>query len=98
MDNDSVVLKVASEAMTAIDLQHRAATFPDKLVLGPERDRAFSAYLAARLKLLADGVICTPADVAEMGKIRDEVNAAAERQTMLVAIGRMAGFLLKLVV
>lgn len=97
MDPDAQVLQAASEAVTAIDLRYRAASFADKLVLGPERDRAFSAYLDARLQLLADGVICTADDVAEMAKLRDEVNAAAGRQSLLVAAGRVAGFLLKFV-
>jgi hypothetical protein len=49
------------------------------------------------LKLLADGVICTAEDVAEMKALRDEVKEAAKRQTLLAGILKVAAFLRKLV-
>ena len=98
MDNDAEVLKAASETVTEIDLRYRAASFDDKILLKPERDKAFHQYQAARLKLLADGMICTEADVAEMQQLRQEVLQAAQTQALLNAIGRTVGFLARLAV
>lgn len=95
MDNDAEVLRAASDSVTEIDLRYRAASFDDKILLKPERDRAFHNYQAARLKLLEDGVICTEDDVAEMRKLRQEVVKAAQTQALLTAIGRVVGFLAK---
>lgn len=97
MDNDAEVLKAASQAVMAIDLKYRASNFGDQRKLKPERDKAFNAFSAARLKLLADGVICTAEDVAEMKALRDEVKEAAKRQTLLAGILKVAAFLRKLV-
>jgi len=93
MDNDAEVLRAANDAVIEIDLRYRAASFDDKTVLKPERDRAFHQYQAARLKLLEEGVICTGDDVAEMREIREEVIKAAQTQALLNAIGRVVGFL-----
>jgi hypothetical protein len=97
MDNDAEVLKAASQAVMTIDLKYRASNFGDQRKLKPERDKAFNAFSAARLKLLADGVICTAEDVAEMKALRDEVKEAAKRQTLLAGILKVAAFLRKLV-
>ena len=95
MDNDSTVLESSGASVVEVDVRYRAASFADKLLLKPERDRAFNAYSAARLKLLADGVICTGDDVQEMQEIRAEIEKAAQTQSLLVAIGKLVGFLLK---
>ena len=95
MDNDSTVLEDSAASVLAVDLRYRAADPNDKLLLKPERDRTFNAYSAARLKLLADGVICTDDDVQEMKEIRQEIEKAAQTQSLLVAVGRFVGFLVK---
>lgn len=97
MDRDAEVLKAANQAVISIDLKYRASTFGDQLKLKPERDKAFNAYSAARLKLLEEGQICTADDVAEMKALRDEVKQAAKRQSLLAGIVKVAAFLRKFV-
>lgn len=93
MDHDAEVLKAASQAVLTIDLKYRASNFGDQLKLKVERDKAFNAFSAARLKLLEEGVICTADDVAAMKALRDEVKEAAKRQTLLTGIVKVVAFL-----
>ena len=95
MDNDSTVLEDSGASVIVVDQRYRAATPSDKLLLKPERDRAFNTYSAARLKLLEDGVICTDDDVQAMKQIRQEIERAIQTQSLLIAIGRLVGFLVK---
>ena len=96
MDNDATVLKEASAAVTQIDLKYRRADTNAQLKMKADRDKAFSAYAAARRKLLAAGVICTDKDVEKMRSLRDEVRKARETQSLLIAAARLASFLVAL--
>lgn len=94
MDNDSIVLKEAADAVTLIDIQYRLATFNEKKKLKKSRDAAFSTYSIARLDLIEEGIICTDEDVEAMHEIRQEIEAAADVQTLLRAIPRFITFLI----
>ena len=94
MDNDSIVLKEAADAVTLIDIQYRLATFNEKKKLKKSRDAAFSTYSIARLDLIEEGIICTDEDVEAMHEIRQEIKAAADVQTLLRAIPRFITFLI----
>jgi hypothetical protein len=94
-DFDSQMLQQANQAVVDIDLRFKAASFNDKLALADSRDRAFHAFALARLKLLQAGVICTAADVNQMAQIRAEISQAASTQSLITAIGRIVGFLIK---
>ncbi len=95
MDNDETILKKAAGAATAIDIKYKRASPTDKVILKPERDRAFSVYAASRLKLLEAGTVSSSDDVAEMAEIRKQVGHAKKQQSLIVAIGRFVGFLAK---
>ena len=95
MDNDAIVLKAAAAAATSIDLKYRQASFSEKLELKQDRDKAFNAYSKARRKLLEEGVICTQNDVEEMKSIRQQIGHAKKTQSLLMAVGRLIAFLVK---
>ena len=96
MDNDTLVLQDAAQAVLAIDIQYKLASFNDQQKLKGERDKAFNAYSNARLKLLQQGVICTEADVKEMNKIRQEIEQAAQTQSLIAGIFSLVKFLVAL--
>lgn len=93
MDNDSKTLQAISEAVTAIDLKYRALPFPEQMKLKPERDEAFSKYAEARVTLLEEGITTTDDQVAEMRQIKEEIDKAADTQALIVAAGRLIGFI-----
>lgn len=97
MDTDEIIVKKAAAAATSIDVKYKRSSPTDKVLLKPKRDEAFSAYAAARLKLLEDGTISTDADVAEMNEIRKQIGNAKQRQSLIIAAGRLVGFLAKFI-
>lgn len=94
-DSDVTVLDDAARSVAAIDARYRAADFNEKIELKPHVDAAFSAYSAARLNLLADGVVSSDADVGEMGDLKRKVTAAADTQSLIAAIVKLVAFLAK---
>lgn len=95
-DNDARVLEDAADAVTVIDLEYRAADAGGRLALKTARDEAFRRYAEARLKLLADGVICNDADVEEMTRLRQEVKQAADTQALVQAAVKLTIFLARI--
>lgn len=93
LDNDAIVLEDLAATVVRIDIRYRLADFNDKVNLKPERDKAFSAYTQARLKLLEEGVLCSDKHVEEMQAIRQAVGQAKTTQSLIAGIGRLVGFL-----
>ena len=95
MDNDEIIITKAAATATSIDIKYKRASPTDKVILKPERDKAFSAYAGARLQLLEAGTISSEADVLEMSEIRKQVASARKQQSLIIAIGRFVDFLVK---
>ena len=95
MSDASELLDSAQAAVNEIEQRFNASSFAEQVAMKSDRDKAFNAFAAARLKSIQSGITCTADDLKEMRKLRDEVNAAADKQSLLVAIGRVAGFLAK---
>lgn len=93
LDKDIQVLKEIKDTIFMIDKQYRTATFEEKLDLKEARNEAFNAYILARVKLIDEGVICTAEDVNEMRRIREEVEQAANTQSLIVGSFRLVRFL-----
>lgn len=96
MDNNESYLEEAAKAAFIIGVKYRQADINGKQELRHARDKAFSAYSIARLKLLEDEVICTNEDVEEMKDIRQEIQQAAKTQTLIIAIARFIKILIAL--
>ena len=88
-DNDSIVLQDASAAIAVIDNRYRAGDINVKRRLGRKRNEAFSKYTIARKKLVAAGVLMTDTDVAEMRKIKAEIDEAANTSVLLVVVTKL---------
>lgn len=98
-DNDEIVLEDAMEAAFALGKEYRRAWRNADLdrmeKLKPLVDEAYDRYSQARLNLLAEGVLATDADVAEMRRIRAEIDQAATIQTLIEGAIRFAAFIAK---
>ena len=88
-DTDASFLKVAGDTVVNIDVQYRLASYEQQAAMRDDRDSAFAAYAMARNKLLAQGVIATEADIAEMRAIAEEVEQAADMASLLRSIAKV---------
>lgn len=97
-DNDGKMLKELSYALGDLQDKYRDLSALERADLRPELERAFEKYQNYRLMLLGGPVSVTPADLEEMRAIGAEINAAASKQSLLVAAGRIIGFILPRIV
>lgn len=101
VDNDAIVLEDAKEAAFALDKAYRRAILNADLAtmtqLKPQVEAAYEQYSQARLKLLQQGMLATAEDVAEMRRIRAEIDQAATTQTLIEGAVRFVAFIAKFV-
>lgn len=83
-------LEEAQVAAEAGDLVYRQADFGAKLKLKPERDKAFELVAGLRRKAIEGHVVLTQENVDEMSSIRKEISTAADTQSRVVALGKLA--------
>ena len=93
MDNDGKMLQLLSSSLTALELKYRANDFATQRELEPQIEELVTKYSDLRRKLREGPVIMTDEDIAGMTRIRDEIDAAADKQSMLFAIARTAAFI-----
>jgi len=98
-DNDEIVLEDAKEAAFELDKAYRRAVLNADLdamaQLEPKVNQAYDLYSQARLNLLKEGVIATDDDVAEMRRIRAEIDQAAATQSLIEGAIRFIAFIAK---
>lgn len=101
IDNDLMVLEDAADAVFSLDQEYRLAILAadiDKVEqLKPQVEAAYEKYSLGRLKLLEKGVLATDEDVAEMRRIRAQIEQAATLQTLIKGAVRLAAFLAKFI-
>jgi hypothetical protein len=96
-DNDDQLLENARKAAQKVDIRYKAANLDGKVMLKSSRDKLFSAYAAARIDLLEDGVIANDEDVQKMKELQAEIDQAATNQLLAEAALKAARFLVKFV-
>ena len=98
-DNDEIVLEDAKEAAFSLDKAYRRAMLDadlDKMTeLKPLVDEAYDRYSQARLNLLQEGVLATDEDIAEMRRIRADIDQAATTQALIEGAIKFAAFISK---
>jgi hypothetical protein len=101
-DNDLIVLEDARDAAFGLEKEFRRAIrngdMATALQLKPTVEEAVDALSQARLNLLKEGVLATDADVAEMRRIKAEIDQAANTQQLIEGAIRFAGFLAKFII
>jgi hypothetical protein len=96
MDRDAAMLRAAGDAVMAIDLRFRRASFDEQFEMRDERDQAFNAFAAARNRLLMPGLTSSDDDIAEVDALRRQVESAADSATLIAAAAKIASSLLRL--
>src|ERR1043165_3451059 len=94
MSNDTTVLEMLGNSLTDLEVRYRATTdFATQQELEAKMEDVLAQYAALRTKLRQGEVIITAEDIAGMTEIRNDIDAAAEKQSMLLAIARTAAFI-----
>jgi len=100
MDNDLTVLEDAKDTAFLLDKAYRRAVRAGKNRLAarlwPAVNRAYDGVALARLNLLQAGVLTTDDDVAEMRRLKAEIDQAAKTEDMLRSVLKFVTFLAKL--
>ena len=92
MDNDSKMLSLFSTALIDLQVKFRSSPIVDRMLIRPSLEELMSDYADYQIKLIKEGTITTDADLAEMSDIKTEIEAAAQKQQLIAAIGRTIGF------
>lgn len=96
-DYDLIILEDSKEAAFALDKAYRRAMLNADLdtmtELRPKVDEAYDRYSSARLRLLSQGTVANEQDVAELRRIRGEIEQAATTQSMILGAIQFIAFL-----
>src|SRR5215475_9640223 len=92
-DNDSLMLEQSDGALTVLMVKFRMASLDDRAAMRPSLMKLIDNSAEFRLRLFKEGVITTEDDLNEIGKIRDEIDAAGSKQALLLAIARTVAFI-----
>jgi len=101
-DNDIIVLEDARDAVFILEKEFRRALLSGDLDAATEikerLEEAVDTLSRARLRLLQEGVLATDEDVAEMRRIKAEIDQAASTQQLLEGAVKFIAFIAKFVV
>jgi hypothetical protein len=96
-DYDLIILEDAKDAAFALDKAYRRALLDGDLdtmtELKPKVDAAYDSYSSARLRLISQGTVATDQDVAELRRIRGEIEEAATTQSLILGAIEFIAFL-----
>ena len=93
MDNDAKMLKEMGDALVDLQVKYRSSSLSDRMALKPSLEELLNDYADYQLRLLKEGVITTEGDLQEMANIREEVDKAADIQTMVKVLARTIAFI-----
>ena len=93
MDNDTQMLKELGDAVIALQVKYRNSPLAERMALKPALEELLSDYSNYQLRLLKEGVITNQEDLDEMANLKQEIDQAAEKETLLKAIGKTIAFI-----
>lgn len=92
MDKDSEMIKSMSNALIDLQVKYRSSHILDRMQLKHALEELINDIAKYQMRLLKEGTITTDADLVDMQQIKDEIDAAADKQQLLEAIGKTIGF------
>jgi hypothetical protein len=93
MDNDAKMLKEMGDALVDLQVKYRSSSLIERMALKPSLEELLNDYADYQLRLLKEGEITTEGDLQEMANIREEVDKAADIQTMAKVVARTIAFI-----
>jgi hypothetical protein len=91
-DNDAEMLEKLGNAVTDLEVRFRNCSLEERVDLRSSLETLVADFTEFRLRLLKEGIITTDEELKEMDDIKNEINAAAQKQSLLKAIARTIGF------
>ena len=95
-NSNTLFLQTAAAVMNELDIRYMEADLDGKVQLKDDLDRAITTFSEIRLRILESEIICTPADVAKMQQLRQDVNNAEAIQSVLSVMVRLTSFFARL--
>lgn len=92
MDDDAKMLEEMGQAVIAMQLKYRAAPLRDRMALKPALEELLDDYAKYQVRLLKEGTITGAEDLAEIARIREEIDKAARAEALLKAVARTIAF------
>jgi hypothetical protein len=93
MDNDSLMLERMGEALTILMVRFRQSSIDDRADLRPPLLELMNDSADYQNRLLKENVLTSEADLEDMRVIRSEIDLAASKQALLLAIARTSLFI-----
>jgi hypothetical protein len=95
MNPDEQLVQEADLALVRATEKYLDASPWDRAALRPHLDKARKGWADARYRLLFPGSITVAQDVAEAKALRDRIDEAADRQSLIQALIDLASLLIK---
>jgi len=92
-DADAAMLEKMGNALVDLEVKFRNSSLSERVEMRPALEGLLADYTEYRLRLLKEGIITTDADLEEMARIKQEIDAAASKQALIKAIVRTVAFI-----
>ena len=93
MDNKAQLKSSMKNAFIDLQVKCDESNALDRIKIRKELDIMASAIAKLNIELLKEATIVTDADMQEMAEIKKEIDAAADKQELIAAIGKAVGFI-----
>lgn len=92
-DSDIIMLEKMGYALVDLEVKFRASSLSERVEMRPALEELLGDYTEYRLRLLKEGIITTEEDLKEMAKIKQEIDKAASKQSLIKAIAKTIAFI-----
>lgn len=93
MDKDAQMISEMSNTLIDLQVKYRESNIVDRMAMRPSLEELLNDFSKYQIRLLKEGIITSDQDMEEMAQIKSEVDAAANKQQLLAAIGKTIGFI-----
>ena len=92
-DQDRAYIRTAEAALDRLFDQYAEASPADQWLLKPAITKASEELLTARLALFKEGTLTTAADMASLQTLKQEIDQAADTQSLVMSAVKLAALL-----
>lgn len=93
MENNEDLRSAMQSAFIDLQVKRNESNPLDQLDIDDELDKLATEIAKLNIALLKEGTVVTDADIQEMAEIKKKIDAAADKQQLIAAIGKAVGFI-----
>lgn len=86
-------LRQTADVLNDLEVRYQEANFDEQVQLRDLLDQAMNSYSSARLTLLKNKVTSTPADIAKMNQIKQDLDRAMDFGKLITVSTKLVSFL-----